>query len=276
MPQFDYEKSIWGRGVASLSSADPTAFRLWRSLNWLKDLSAGSRVLEVGSGAGQFIRAFKKNRPDWDCFGSDISEAALEEARKANDGVVYGLSKDDVLPYPDNYFSVVLIFDVLEHVDNPEKVLAEIFRVLKPGGKFYCFVPCEGDKLSMWHWLKGFSGWKDLTQKYAGHINRWSRKAWLELFSRTGFKIKKINYSEHFFGQLLGLTAFYFINRAALRNGTKQINNEAFFSNLSSGNGWFSFFKNRINGLIYFESIIGRNIPSPNMHVLLEKSEYEK
>lgn len=272
MPQFDYEKSIWGRGVASLSSTDPAAFRLWRSLGWLKDLPAGSRVLEVGSGAGQFIRAFKKNRPEWECFGSDISAAALEEAKKMGDSVNYDLAKDGVLPYSDNYFSAVLIFDVLEHVDDPAMLLKEILRVLKPGGKFYCFVPCEGDKLSVWYWLKGFSGWGDLTHKYAGHINRWSRKVWLELFSKIGFKINKINYSEHFFGQMLGLAAFNLMNRASLKNGGNQINNETFFSNLSSDHGWFSFFKDRVNGLIFFESMIGRKIPSPNMHVLLEKN----
>ncbi len=268
---FDYEKLTWGKGIASLSSSDPTAFRLWRSLKWLKDLPAGSKVLEVGSGAGQFIRAFKKKHQEWECFGTDISVAALEDAKKANDGVTYDLAQENTLPYADGSFSAVLVFDVLEHVENPQKVLAEIFRVLKPGGKFYSFIPCEGDWLSMWYWLRGFSSWKDLTEKYAGHINHWSRQAWLELLVKTGFKVSKINYSEHFFGQLLGLAAFRLMNRAALKNGGAQINNEMFFSNLSSNHGWFSFFKDRVNGLVFFESIIGRRIPSPNMHVLLEK-----
>jgi len=271
MPQFDYEKSIWGRGMASLYASDPTAFRLWRSLEWLKDLPTDSKVLEVGAGAGQFIRAFKKKHAEWECFGSDISASALEEARKVNDGVKYDLTSGGVLPYEDNYFSAVLIFDVLEHVDNPQILLKEILRILKPGGKFYCFVPCEGDKLSMWYWLKGFKSWADLTQKYAGHINRWSRQAWLDLFTQTGFKIRAKNYSEHFFGQLLGLAAFRIMNRAALKKGSVQINNESFFSELSSGHGWFWFLKNLINVLVYFESIFGRQIPSPNMHVLLEK-----
>lgn len=269
---FDYEKLTWGVGTASLTSADPTAFRLWRSLKWLKDLPSGSNVLEVGSGSGQFIRAFKQKHPEWECFGSDISATALDYAKKTNDGVNYDLAQENVLPYPDNNFSAVLVFDVLEHVKNPQNIVSEIFRVLKPGGKFYCFVPCEGDKLSMWYWLRNFSGWKDLTEKYAGHINRWSRKVWLNLFLQNRFKISKINYSEHFFGQLLGLVAFRIMNRAVLKNGNKQINNEAFFSNLLSGNGWFSFFKDRVNGLVYFESIVGRGVPSPNMHILLEKN----
>jgi ubiquinone/menaquinone biosynthesis C-methylase UbiE len=271
MPQFNYEKSIWGKGVASLSPSDPTAFRLWRSLEWLKDLPAGNSILEVGSGAGQFIRAFKKKHAEWECFGSDISVSALEEAQKAKDGVKYALAKSDALPYVDNYFSAILIFDVLEHVENPVALLKEVFRVLKPNGKFYCFVPCEGDKLSLWYWLKGFSSWKDLTQKYAGHINHWSRKAWLELFSQTGFVVKEKNYSEHFFGQLLGLVAFRLMSRAAFKKGDVQINNETFFSNLSSDHSWFSFFKNQVNSLVFFESMLGRSIPSPNMHVLLEK-----
>lgn len=45
------------------------------------------------------------------------------------------------LPIHDNEFDVVFLFEVLEHVAEPEKVLKEIRRVLRPGGKFYLSVP---------------------------------------------------------------------------------------------------------------------------------------
>ena len=271
MEKFDYEKSVWGRGEASFSWSDPTAFRIWRSFYWLKDVAVDGKVLEVGCGAGQFISAFKREKSSWNCYGVDISEKAISEARKKNDGVRYDLVKDDnSLPYPDNYFSAVLIFDVLEHVNSPENVLREIFRVLKPGGLFYCFVPCETDKLSFWRYLR-FSFWNDLTRLYAGHINRWSRKEWLDIFLKTGFKIKYKNYSEHFLGQFVGVFAFYLMHRYARKKGVDQINNEHFFSQSFSVGRSYGYLKKIINILIYWESRIFRRVPSPNFHVLLEK-----
>jgi len=269
MASFDYEQLIWGKGEATFNPTDPTAFRFWRSFNWLSNLPFGSKVLEVGTGAGQFIRAFKKRRPDWECFGTDISRSALAQAEETNDSVNYALAEANKLPYEDNYFSAVMIFDVLEHVENPRQLLLEIFRVLQPGGKFYCFIPCEGDKLSFWYWLRNSKKWNGLTEKYAGHINRWSRQAWLDLFGKTGFKIGKINYSEHLSGQILGLLAFYLMDRNSPEGSS--VNNEKFFSDLSEQNGWLAYFKKVVNGLVYWESLLGRRLPSPNMHVLLEK-----
>lgn len=272
MEKFDYEKSVWGRGEASFSWFDPTSFRFWRSFRWLKENAIDGKILEVGCGAGQFISAFKRENFSWDCYGADISEKAIQEARKRNDGVFYDLVKnDDILPYPNNYFSAVLIFDVLEHVDVPEKILQEVVRVLKPGGLFYCFVPCESDRFSFWKYLN-FSFWKNLTRLYAGHINRWSRKDWINIFSKVGFKIKNKNYSEHFLGQIIGVAAFYLMHRHARKNSLNQINNEYFFSESFSGRS-ISFFKKIVNFFIYWESRILRKVPSPNLHVLLEKNE---
>jgi SAM-dependent methyltransferase len=45
------------------------------------------------------------------------------------------------MPFKDNSVDYIINIAVLEHVPNPQKVISEIYRILKPGGKIYCFIP---------------------------------------------------------------------------------------------------------------------------------------
>lgn len=275
---FDYEQSIWGRGEASGRWSDPAAFRLRQALRVVdeagkageaRNAKEAGKVLEVGCGAGQFIRAIKKLRPELDCFGADISREAIAIAKNRNDGVSYSLSEAESLPYPDNFFDAVLIFDVLEHVENPAQILREVRRVLKPGGIFYAFVPCEGDATSLWHLLDRLHLKNDLTKKYAGHIQYFSRAHFFKLLSDSGFTIQRARYSEHFFGQLLGIVAFHLMDRAARKNKLTQLNNESFFTDGSSKN--WRWLKSLINSIIFLESVCFSRLPSPNIHIVCKK-----
>ncbi len=269
MTNFDYEQSIWGKGEASLAPSSPTAFRLREALRVIEPLTAGRRVLEVGSGAGQFIRAVKILRPELVCLGTDISEAAIAEARSFHDGVEYKLGIDNHFPYEDKSLDAVLIFDVLEHVLSPDLFVKEIYRVLKPGGLLYVFVPCEGDGLSLWHMLRKFGIKGDLTQKYAGHIQYFSRGEVFALFTKNNFSITRRRYSEHFFGQILGIAAFLLMDQAG-KKSIEQINNEAYFtSQRQSKIVWLA--KKFVNSFVYLESIILSRLSSPNLHLGLKK-----
>jgi SAM-dependent methyltransferase len=274
MTDFDYEVSIWGEGVATTAWSDPTSFRLRRSLKAVQALPAGARVLEVGAGAGQFIRAIKKQFPNLECHGSDISREALERARRCMDGVIYDLNNPERLPYDDASIDAVLILDVVEHVTDPAGLLAEVRRVLKPEGIFYCFVPCEGDSLSIWNFLDHLGLKKNLTRRFAGHINYFSRRALFDLFVSQGFRRERTVYSEHFFGQLLGILAFNLMARAAKRQGVAQLNNETYFQHQDVGTQKTSvlgLLKKIINSFIYLESALLKKIPSPNVHSFLRK-----
>ena len=48
------------------------------------------------------------------------------------------------LPYPDASFQAVVFYDVLEHIPDAERCVAEIFRVLRPGGLLAATVPARG------------------------------------------------------------------------------------------------------------------------------------
>jgi ubiquinone/menaquinone biosynthesis C-methylase UbiE len=99
----------------------------------------GKSVLEIGVGAGtdhlQWARAFAR------CHGVDLTDAAIEvtRARLAMYGFESDLRRADAesLPYPDGHFDVVYSWGVIHHTENPDRVIAEIYRVLRPGG---CFI----------------------------------------------------------------------------------------------------------------------------------------
>ncbi len=269
---FDYEKSIWGHGNASLRLSSPTYFRLRQSLQSLSGLKAGAKVLELGCGAGQFIREIKKIRPELDCYGCDISQHAIAIAKQANDGVQYDLSTENRSVYEDNFFDAVLIYDVLEHVENPGLILAEIHRILKSGGVFYSFVPCEADSLSFWNLLHKLGLKRELTKMYAGHINKFSRHSLVGLVESHGFTVSRIRYSEQVLGQLLGLAAFFSMDRFAKKNNLHQVNNEQYFYDLGQkGGGSLKIIKDIINSLVATESITFSRVPSPNVHLMVTK-----
>jgi len=261
---FNYENSIWGSGTASLNCSDPTAFRLSMSS---RSLPKTGKVLEIGCGAGQFIRAIKKRRPELNCYGCDISESAIQKAKSFGDGVEYKLSQENFLPYEDSFFDTVLIYDVLEHVENPDEILKEVKRVLKSGCQFYMFVPCEGDLLSFWNFLRKIGIGKDLTRKYAGHINYFTRNGIYDILNKYEFDITSKRFSEHVIGQKLGILSFFLMDRYAKKNSLEQVNNEAYFKKVRLG-----FLRGFINSVIYFESWVLQCLPSPNLHVISKKS----
>lgn len=96
-----------------------------------------ARVLDVGCGAGMLANALAL--AGHETAGIDLSEKSLAVAKKrdATGTVVYKQANAYALPFPDASFDVVCATDVLEHVDAPQKLIAESSRVLKKGGLFF-------------------------------------------------------------------------------------------------------------------------------------------
>ncbi|KUJ85808.1 phosphatidylethanolamine N-methyltransferase [Ruegeria marisrubri] len=95
-------------------------------------------VLEVGVGTGLSLELY---RPELQVTGIDFSEDMLrkarEKVRELNLRQVTELRQMDArtLDFPDNHFDTVVAMHVLSVVPEPEKVMSEIARVCKPGGK---------------------------------------------------------------------------------------------------------------------------------------------
>jgi 2-polyprenyl-6-hydroxyphenyl methylase/3-demethylubiquinone-9 3-methyltransferase len=95
------------------------------------------RVLDVGCGAGFLSNDLA--RQGFAVTGLDASENSLAVARHHDETgtVTYQAGDAYQLPYADESFETACAMDLLEHIEEPERVIAEIGRVLKPGGLFF-------------------------------------------------------------------------------------------------------------------------------------------
>jgi 2-polyprenyl-6-hydroxyphenyl methylase / 3-demethylubiquinone-9 3-methyltransferase len=97
-------------------------------------------ILEIGSGGGLICEQLARRKTTM--VGIDPSEGALEEARRharqsgLGNIIHYEQASAETLPYADGSFSVIICLDVLEHVRDLKATIAEIARVLAPGGIF--------------------------------------------------------------------------------------------------------------------------------------------
>jgi ubiquinone/menaquinone biosynthesis C-methylase UbiE len=100
------------------------------------------KIIEVGCGTGFFLRRFSLKAKE--TVGFDLTEGMLEAGRKiaAEKGMEINFIQGDVLkgiPFADNYFDIVYSNSMIEFFQKgkeAEKVLTEMWRLLKPGGKF--------------------------------------------------------------------------------------------------------------------------------------------
>ena len=103
------------------------------SIYFLCKSSFGTDILDAGAGDGSMIRALRRLTPDANIQGIDL-------APKSDDVLQGDLTN---LPFKDNSFDTILFMEVIEHltVDDAKRILAEITRVLRPGGYLILTTP---------------------------------------------------------------------------------------------------------------------------------------
>src|SRR3989454_1348032 len=118
---------------ASLGCGNPTA---------LATLNPGETVLDLGSGGGiDVLLSARRVGPSGKAYGLDMTEEMLalarENQRKAGvDNVQFLKGEIEQIPLPDNSVDVIISNCVINLSADKDRVLAEAFRVLRPGGRF--------------------------------------------------------------------------------------------------------------------------------------------
>jgi ubiquinone/menaquinone biosynthesis C-methylase UbiE len=131
--------------VLETRGADPQQQEMRRTFLADVDLPARAHVLDVGCGTGVLTRVLAGLPEVGSVVGVDLAASLLDTARElAADLPDVRFERADArsLPFADGTFDVVVFDSTLSHVPQPERALAEAFRVLRPDGRLAAF---DGD-----------------------------------------------------------------------------------------------------------------------------------
>jgi 2-polyprenyl-3-methyl-5-hydroxy-6-metoxy-1,4-benzoquinol methylase len=179
-------------------------------LGLIKNYKNGTTLLDVGCGEGFFL--FNASKAGYTSKGIDISQDAAEYARRE-----FGLNVEakpfKELQFPENYFDVVTLWQVLEHVPYPLMVLKEVHRILKPGGLLATSTPdIEGIMAKIFR-----RKWWNLRRL---HINQFTAKTLADMLNRAGFKnVFSTKYKEYISISMLAIPILKYLKIYKLAKG---------------------------------------------------------
>jgi ubiquinone/menaquinone biosynthesis C-methylase UbiE len=138
-----------------------------------------ARLLDVGCGTGNILDVLKQFG---EAVGIDASPVALEFCRRRG---LQHLHLGDVsarLPAPDESYDIVCAFDVLEHLEDDMKALAELQRVCQPGGHILLTVPALP---ILW----------SAHDEALAHKRRYTKQKLSRLLRQAGLRLRKVSYT---------------------------------------------------------------------------------
>ena len=135
-PQWDEHADWWQREFTDGADPEYVEQIIPLALHYLKGRPL---VLDVGTGEGQIARAATKMLGAT-VIGLDPTVSQIEVARGRGGGPAYARAGSDALPVADESVDAVVVCLVFEHVDALDESLAEVARVLRPGGRLVLFL----------------------------------------------------------------------------------------------------------------------------------------
>jgi len=162
---------------------DETAEQAAREkLAWVRRfVPRGASLLDVGANFGLFVRAAAA---ELDAMGIEPSSAIVEQARAGGAVLEVGSIDDDTDERFTGRFDAVTLFDVIEHLPDPDRVIQRCREYLKPGGHLFITTPDLGSRMARllgrhWYYL-------DLDE----HIALFARGHLRTVLERNGFAVR--------------------------------------------------------------------------------------
>ena len=110
----------------------------------------GKNLLDIACGTGQFAIRIKKKNPNMNIYGVDSSPGMIKQAEAKCRSIAWTLCPAEKLWHNDGGFDIVTCSHAFHHFPNKDKAIAEMYRVLKPGG---VLIIADGQKRNLWGWL---------------------------------------------------------------------------------------------------------------------------
>jgi len=148
-------------------------------------------ILDVGCASGYLGPEIKKKGNK--IFGVEISEKGKEEASKIFDEVILGNIEEIDLPYPEDYFDLIICADILEHLFDPKNVIMKLKKYLKDNGNLIVSLP----NIANW-WVRkelffGRFEYQTIGLLDSGHIRFFTYESAKKMFKECGYKIGKFD-----------------------------------------------------------------------------------
>ena len=146
------------------------------------------KILDLGCGTGYGTKILSEKSDE--VYGVDNSQKAVDYARKIYPGPLYTCCSAEKLPYEDNFFDAVVVFEVIEHFQDVEKALDEVYRVLKKNGDFFISTPNPRHFGKMIKHLLFKKPYPEKVGPNIYHIKEFYYDEFLDLLKKKQFKVK--------------------------------------------------------------------------------------
>ena len=185
-------KNVWDRFAPVYKyfvSASPSNKKTYASIIYrINKVIKDKRVLEIATGPGIIAKEVAESAKSM--VATDYSETVLEQARQGDnpDNLIYEQADATDLKYEDGSFDVVIISNALHIIPDPDKVLAEIRRVLRPGGVMIApnFIHSDANKV-------GSITSKALIKAGVNFEVDWDEMSYVEFLEENGFRVVNIH-----------------------------------------------------------------------------------
>jgi ubiquinone/menaquinone biosynthesis C-methylase UbiE len=130
------------KGIEMANMMHETNINMTRHSIQNLDISAGNSILELGHGNAGHVEFIFEQAENLKYYGLEMSGLMFQEARRINRNFVsqkqafFSLYDGNIIPFQDAFFDKIFTVNTIYFWQNPEKLLSEIYRILKPKGIF--------------------------------------------------------------------------------------------------------------------------------------------
>jgi len=159
-----------------------TMINYHKLLNEFEEYRKTNKILEVGCGRGWFL--YEARKRGWNIYGTEYSDTAVKLCEDLEIEMRKGALNPEQFSFSD--FDIIVSSEVLEHINyNPNEEINNIYKLLRPGGLFYCTTPNFNSL------LRYYKKENCRIIAYPEHLSYYTKTTLNFLLRKNNFKLKK-------------------------------------------------------------------------------------